>query len=342
VYERNAPAVVNITSAAVTQSASGQSQVGLGNGTGVIVDDQGHIVTNNHVIEDATQLGVTFQRGVTVPAELVGRDPDNDLAVIRVDPQGHTADGAGITDLLQPATLGDSDNVTIGSTAIAMGSPLGLQQTVTEGIVSAIRNPLEDSIAEQIELLGGVVQTDAAINPGNSGGPLFNAAGEVIGINVAILSGSGGNIGIGFAIPVDVVKRVAPELIQNGCYRHPYLGVTTIALSRLGTGLKQQLGIPPNQMGLLVQESSAAAAQAGIRGGTQTLAVGSSGVTLQTGGDLILAVDGRPLASAGELRAYVENTKRPGDTITVTISRDGQEQPVQVQLRQRPDQQDCP
>src|SRR5205085_1245319 len=184
----------------------------------------------------------------TVRADLLGRDPDNDLAVIKVDPNATDADGKAIADRIKPVTLGDSDQVTIGETAVAIGSPLGLQQTVTEGIVSARRNPGEESPVpgNQLDLLGGAIQTDAAINPGNSGGPLFNAAGQVIGVNSSILSQSGGNEGVGFSIPINVVKRVTAELIQNGRYRHPLVGVSSIALTDLSPQAKQQLGLSPN------------------------------------------------------------------------------------------------
>jgi S1-C subfamily serine protease len=338
VYQQNGPSVVNIASRAVVRSRFGPAQQTQGVGSGFILDADGRIVTNNHVVQDAAQLTVTFQDQTTVPAQLLGRDPDNDLAVIQVDPNATDDEGRPIRDRLQPITLGDSDQVRIGEQAIAIGSPLGLQQSVTAGIVSALRSPGEDSQVpgQQLDLLGGAVQTDAAINPGNSGGPLFNSTGQVIGVNTAILSQSGGNEGIGFAIPVNVVKRVVPELIENGRYAHPLIGVTSISLSAIGQGVKQQLGLPTNQKGLLVQEVSAGAAQAGIRGGTRVVGVG--GDQLRVGGDIIVAVDGRPVATGGDLRAYVENTRRSGDTVVVTVLRDGQHVDLPVTLTERPAQ----
>src|SRR5205085_6090926 len=189
----------------------------------------------------------------TVRADLLGRDPDNDLAVIKVDPNATDSDGRAIADRIRPITMGDSEQVTIGETAVAIGSPLGLAQTVTEGIISARRNPGEESPVpgDQLNLLGGAIQTDAAINPGNSGGPLFNAAGQVIGVNSAILSQSGGNEGVGFAIPTSTVVRVVPELIQSGTYRHPFLGVTAVSLSAISQSARQQLGLAPAQKGIL-------------------------------------------------------------------------------------------
>ena len=338
VYERNAGSVVNITSTALARTPLGPAEQ-QGSGSGFVLDAEGRIVTNNHVVQDADQLNVTFKNNATVPASLVGRDPDNDLAVIRVDPAAQDTRGRPIRELLKPVTLGNSDQVVIGTDAIAIGSPLGLPQTVSAGIISAIRSPLETGRG-QVDLLGGAVQTDAPINPGNSGGPLFNAVGEVIGINTAILSQSGGNVGIGFAIPINVAKRVVPELIQHGCYRHPYIGVSSLSLARLGQSLKQQLGIPPNQIGQLVQEATAGAAQAGIRAGSR--AVTLDGRPVRVDGDIIVAIDGQEVTTGGELRGYIENTKRPGDVVTLTVLRDGNQHDMRVTLRERPDQQACP
>jgi S1-C subfamily serine protease len=348
VYQQNGASVVNITSIAVIRSRAGQTaEQPQGIGSGFMIDDQGRIVTNNHVVQDADQLAVAFQDRTSVPATLVGRDPDNDLAVIQVDPNATDDQGQAIRSRIKPVTMGDSDQVTIGETAIAMGSPLGLQQTVTEGIVSARRNPGEESPLGQgqgqgqlPDILGGAIQTDAAINPGNSGGPLFNASGQVIGVNSAILSQSGGNEGIGFSIPVNVVKRVAPELIQTGHYRHPQVGVTSIALADLSPQVKQQLGIPANQKGLLVQSVTAGAQQAGIQAGNRRVSIG--GDTIQAGGDIIVAVDGQPVTTGGDLRGYIENTKHPGDSVRITVLRNGQRSDVTVTLSERPQQQQTP
>jgi S1-C subfamily serine protease len=188
--------------------------------------------------------------------------------------------------------------------------------------------------AAHLDLLGGAIQTDAAINPGNSGGPLFNAGGQVIGVDSAILSQSGGNEGIGFAIPSNTVRRVVPELIQNGRYRHPVLGVAAIPLTLIGSGARQQLGLSPTDKGLLVIESSGPAAQAGIQGGNRPVAI--NGALIPAGGDIIVALDGRPVTTTGELRAYIENNKHPGDPVTVTIIRNGQRMDVTVTLGERP------
>jgi 2-alkenal reductase len=338
VYQMNGASVVNITSLAVVRTRQGQSAQPQGIGSGFMLDSDGRIVTNNHVVQDAAQLNVTFQDKSTVPATLVGRDPDNDLAVIQVDPNTTDDQGASIRSRIKPVTLGDSDDVIIGETVVAIGSPLGLQQTVTQGIVSARRTPGEDTgpAGDSLDLIGGAIQTDAAINPGNSGGPLFNAAGMVIGVNSAILSQSGGNEGIGFAIPINVVKRVSPELIANGRYRHPLLGVSTLSIAQIGTAAKQQLGIPPNVKGLLVVEVSAGAQQAGIQPGTRQINIG--GDMIPTGGDIIVAIDGQPIGAGGDLRAYIENNKHPGESAVITIVRNGQRQDVAVTLSERPAQ----
>jgi S1-C subfamily serine protease len=343
VYQQNGASVVNITSLAVLsgfgfgQAQQPQQAQPQGIGSGFFIDTDGRIVTNNHVVQDADQLAVTLQDKTTIPAQLLGRDPDNDLAVIKIDPNATDSDGHAISDRIKPVSLGDSDQVTIGETAVAIGSPLGLAQTVTEGIISARRNPGENSAvpgAQIADILGGAIQTDAAINPGNSGGPLFNAGGQVIGVNSSILSQSGGNEGVGFAIPINVVKRVAPELIQSGKYSHPQLGVSTIALTDLSPQAKQQLSLSPTQKGLLVEQVTAGAQQAGIQAGTRRAQLGNQ--TIMVGGDIIVAIDGQPVTTGGDLRGWIENNKHPGDTTTVTVLRNGQRQDVQVTLSERP------
>jgi S1-C subfamily serine protease len=339
VYQQNGASVVNITSLALIASRSGQQQQQpQGIGSGFVIDADGRIVTNNHVVQDADQLAVTLQDKTTIPAKLLGRDPDNDLAVIQIDPNATDSDGRAIRDRIKPTNLGDSDQVIIGETAVAIGSPLGLQQTVTEGIVSARRNPGEEASVpgNSLDLLGGAIQTDAAINPGNSGGPLFNAAGLVIGVTSSILSQSGGNEGVGFAIPINVVKRVAPELIQTGRYRHPQIGVSSIPLADLSPQAKQQLGLPPTQKGLLIQQVTAGAQQAGLKPGTRRANLANE--TIVTGGDIIVAIDGQPVTTGGDLRGWIENTKHPGDIAIVTVLRDNQRQDVSVTLSERPAQ----
>ncbi len=321
VYDQNGPKVVNINSLAIVRTSTGPATRPTGAGSGFVYDTDAHIITNDHVVQDASQLLVTFQDGTARPAELVGRDPENDLAVIRVtNPPS-----------VQPVALGDSDQLRIGQTALAIGSPLGLQQTLTQGIVSAVRPPDDDSGAGSIPLPGGAVQTDASINPGNSGGPLFDTAGQVIGVNTVIATLSGGSQGLGFAIPINVVKRIVPELIQYGRYRHPELGIAGLPLAALGRQTRQQLGIPPDvEEGVLVLQVSGAAQQAGIQAGSTSMQAG--GQPIVAGGDIVVAIDGHAAGTPGQLRAYVENNKRPGDTVTVTVLRNGQRLDVPVTL----------
>jgi S1-C subfamily serine protease len=309
VYDDNGPRVVNIVSTALVATPLGPSTQPQGFGSGFVYDTSGHIVTNDHVIQDPQQLRVTFKDRTSAPATLVGRDPQTDLAVLSVD----------VPPSASPVKLGDSDSLRIGQAAFAIGSPLGLQQTMTQGIVSALRDPGEDVSGSPI-LLGGVVQTDAAINPGNSGGPLFNADGEVIGVNTAIFTQSGGSEGLGLAIPINVVKRIVPDLIQNGYYPHPQLGVTGIAVSSLGEQARRQLAVAPSvDGGVLVVNVTDPAREAGIQAGSSPVIVGS--VRAAAGGDVVVAIDGKPVNTPVELRGLVSNFYRPGDQVTVRVAR---------------------
>jgi S1-C subfamily serine protease len=323
VYDANGPRVVNIVSTALVSTPLGPATLPQGFGSGFLYDTSGHIVTNDHVVEDVNQLRVTFKDQTSVPATLVGRDPETDLAVLAI--QNPPA--------ISPVTLGDSDALRIGQMAFAIGSPLGLQQTMTQGIVSALRDPGE-AVSGSPLLLGGVVQTDAAINPGNSGGPLFNAAGQVIGVNTAILTQGGGSEGLGLAIPINVVKRIVPDLIQSGSYQHPMLGINGIAVSLLGEQARQQLGVAPGvEEGVLVADVSDPARQAGIRAGTTPVNVGS--VRTAAGGDVVVSVDGRQVNTPVELRGLVSNFYRPGDQVTVRVNRGGAEVDIPVTLTAR-------
>ncbi len=328
VYDSNSPKVVNINTLALVRTSFGVTTQPQGVGTGFLYDTDAHIVTNDHVVGDANQLLVTFKDGTATSAELLGRDPYLDLAVIHVDkmPSG-----------VQPVSLGDSDRLRIGQIALAIGSPLGLQQTLTQGIVSAVRLPDQDPSTGAIDLPSGAVQTDASINPGNSGGPLFDADGNVIGVNTAILSQSGGSQGIGFAIPINVVKRVIPELIKYGIYRHPQIGIAGVPLAAIGRQNRQQLGIPVDvEEGVLVLQVSGGAQQAGIQPGTMSLQGG--GQPTITLGDIVVALDGRAVATPGQMIGFIENNKRPGDNVTVTVVRNGQRTDVPVMLGERPQQ----
>lgn len=312
IYETYSPGVVSILV---------WTDFGNGSGSGFVYDKQGHIVTNNHVVEGATQVEVDFQSGLKVWADVIATDPDSDLAVLKVDVPA---------DALVPLTLGSSEDLKVGDTVLAIGNPYGLVGTMTTGIVSAKGRTME---SQRLSTSGGyfstgdIIQTDATINPGNSGGPLLNLKGEVIGINRAIqtsgLSTTGDpvNTGIGFAISVDIVKRVVPVLIAEGAYEYPYLGIS--ALEQLNLLQMELLGIT-NNTGAYVTDvvPGSPADVAGVRGATPTL-VDYQGqqVQMPTGGDLILAIDDRPVQVFGDLLSYVLLNKQPGDTVTLTVLR---------------------
>ncbi|MFQ5934137.1 MAG: S1C family serine protease, partial [Dehalococcoidia bacterium] len=252
-YQQITNSVVHITSTIYTLDFFMEVVPQQGTGSGFVWDDQGRIVTNNHVVEDADLIEVVLPDGTTVEAELLGRDPNTDLAVIQIDvPE----------EKLNPVALGDSDQIRVGQLAIAVGNPFGLDRTVTTGVVSALGRTLR---ADNNRLIIDVIQTDAAINPGNSGGPLLNSSGEVIGINTAIFSPSGqGSVGLGFAIPINTAARWVPEMIEFGRARHPALGVTIFDLNnRLANALEISV-----TQGVLVQQVAPGgpADEAGIRG----------------------------------------------------------------------------
>jgi S1-C subfamily serine protease len=323
IYERVNPAVVNID---VAVEALGDLS-GIGSGSGFVIDKQGHIVTNNHVIEDANQMRVTFADGTTTEAELVARDEDSDLAVIQVDVD---------PDRLVPLELGNSSNLKVGQRVIAIGNPWDLGGTMTVGIVSALGRTLPGRLTADLGYysIPDLIQTDAAINPGNSGGPLLDSRGRVVGVNTAIRSEDRSNSGVGFAVPVDIVKRVVPALIDEGRYRYPYLGITAngnVTVADLATELDL-----PVQHGVLVSEVSPEqpAARAGLRGGTREYIILGQPVTI--GGDIILAIDGYELRDFDDLIAYLVRETSVGQEVSLTVLRDGETLQVPVTLGERP------
>jgi len=306
--------------------------VAIGQGSGFVIDEEGHIITNYHVVEGATDIEVAFSNGMRFTGEVIGTDLDSDLAVIRVE-----MSGSGIS----PLALGDSIDVRVGESVIAIGNPYGLSGTMTVGIISA-RGRLLDSMRAAPS--GGfftsadLIQTDAAINPGNSGGPLLNYSGEVIGINRAIRTENGesgllSNSGIGFAVPIDIVKRVVPYLIKDGRYDYPYLGI--VSREDLTLAERESLGFLPDVVGAYIIEISngGPAQAAGLRGGSSETDIAG----LPAGGDLITAVDDQPVRSFSDLLAYLLTYKSPGDSLDVTVLRDGQEITIPVELDQRPE-----
>jgi S1-C subfamily serine protease len=298
-----------------------QGQRGQGSGSGFILDNEGHIVTNNHVIADATKVTVVFYDGNESKAEIVGADDDSDLAVIRVDT---LADGA------HPLPLGDSDQVLPGEWVVAIGSPFGLGSSMTAGIVSAVGRTIPSGVTSFS--IPQAIQTDAAVNPGNSGGPLLNLEGEVIGVNAQIAGGSGGaNAGVGFAIPSSIVRRVAPELIANGAYEWPWLGIQGGSVNLL----IMEANDLPTQQGAYVDvvTPGGPAEAAGLQGSSGRLEI--DGLPIATGGDVVIEIDGVPVTDFGELLVSVAmNT--PGDDVELTILRDGERRRISVTLGRRP------
>jgi 2-alkenal reductase len=315
VYQSVVGSIVNVTIAANRQ--------GVGNGSGFVIDTDGHIVTNNHVVENADYIDVSFVNGLRVEAELVGRDPGADVAVIKVDPNT-----PGLT--LQPVAFADSDEVFVGQEVLAIGSPFLQDFTLTTGIVSATDRNID---AVDRFTIPKVIQTDAAINPGNSGGPLLNWAGQVIGMNTAILSASGTGSGVGFAVPANTVRRIVPYLIQDGEYRHAYLGITGAPLL---PPLREELNLPADFNGVMVGAviPDGPAAQAGVAGATAQIITPYG--RLPVDGDIITAIDGQLVVQMNDLIEYLEANTQPGSTVTLSIWRDGQQMDVPVTLQERP------
>lgn len=296
-------------------------------GSGFLLDDQGHIVTNNHVVEGAERIEISFTNGLIVAAEVVGTDADADLAVLKVEqlPEG-----------VQPLPLGDSAEVQVGQRAIAIGNPFGLQTTLTVGVVSARGRTLENRIASNNARysIADVIQTDAAINPGNSGGPLFNSRGEIIGVNTAIRSESGSFEGVGYAVPSNTVRKVTTALIENGVYEHPYLGLAFSSLP-LTTIVADELSLPVSQ-GVFVSEvvEGGPSDQAGVQGGDDIQEI--NGDPYPVGGDIILKINDRQVNTSADIIDYLATDTEVGQTVTLTVLRDGQQQEIPVTLGARP------
>lgn len=326
VYQVTAPAVVNITNRGSVYDRFMGAVPQEGTGSGFVYDTEGHIVTNYHVVENAQQLLVTLADGQTYEAQIVGTDPINDLAVISVD---------GAKSLPEPLVVGDSDSLQVGQFVLAIGNPFGLEQTLTTGVVSALGRVIQSP--EDNRFIGEAIQTDAAINPGNSGGPLLDLSGQVIGVNSQIISPSGASSGIGFAVSASTVRRVVPQLISNGKYSHPWLGVQLLSLTTANVNALKEAGVGvPVDSGVLVLEAVAGgpADKAGIRGGSREVRIGNYQVPVD--GDIIVAIDGQALASSQDLTVYLETETTVGDTVELSIVRNGEEQVVQVVLGEQP------
>ena len=316
VYKALSPGVAFITTSVVGADFYGQEfERERGSGSGSVIDNQGHILTNYHVIEGAQKLTVSLGGDKVFPAKIVGGDPDTDLAVIKIEPPRE-----GLT----VVQLGDSDKLAVGQKVLAIGNPFGLDRTLTTGVISGLQRPIR---ARNNRPIDAAIQTDASINPGNSGGPLLDKFGRMIGINSQILSPAGGSVGVGFAVPVNTAKRVIPQLIQFGEVRRPKLGVDAISVKRL-----QEQGVDlPVEGGLLLRAvvNGGAAQQAGLRG----LSRDSSGDIVL--GDIVTAIDGETVNDIDDLYRYLDK-KQIGGTIQVQIYRDGKTQSVPVKLTASP------
>ncbi|MGC9360806.1 MAG: S1C family serine protease [Anaerolineae bacterium] len=337
VYELANPAVVNITTLTRLSHLYGYYRPGYeqdqedtlvprGEGSGWVYDDQGHIVTNNHVVEGAEQVMVTFWNDVAAVAEVVGTDPDSDLAVIRVDVDG---------ELLHPLTLADSKQLRVGDRVVAIGNPYGLEGTMTTGIVSALGRlmPTAQTADGGRYTLPDIIQTDAAINPGNSGGPLLDLQGNVVGVNTAITSPTGAFSGVGFAVPSSTVAKVVPSLIAQGYYEHPWLGVTTFTLT---PAYNEAAGLSADQRGVLVLEVTRGgpADEAGVKPCDETIKY--MGSEAPAGGDIIVGIDGRQVDKFDDLISYLSREVEAGQHITLTVLRDGQALDLSVTVGVRP------
>ena len=319
VYRQASPAVANILTKATEYDFFMDPVPVEGAGSGFVIDTKGYILTNNHVVEGAQTIEVVLGDQSRYPAKVVGADPRNDVALIKIEPKKKP---------LVALSLGDSSTIQVGQKVLAIGNPFGFQSTLTTGVISALGRTVQTS---QTTFIDQAIQTDAAINRGNSGGPLINSHGEVIGINSAIYTPTGTTAGIGFAIPINTAKRIAHDLITDGRVHQAFLGVSSYAV---GGGLAEALDLPV-QEGLLVQTVARGgpAAQAGLHGGDRVAQLGMR--RFYVGGDVIVAIDGQKVASELDVN-LVLNKKRPGDSIEVTVYRGGKKIEIPVKLGERP------
>jgi S1-C subfamily serine protease len=294
-----------------------------GEGSGFVYDKQGHIVTNYHVVQDAEILEVSFMDGLIVRAKRIGGDPDSDIAIIKVDVD---------QSILFPVTFGNSDKSFVGQRAITIGNPFGQTWSLTSGVVSAVGRTLQSG--NSLFSIPEMIQTDAAINPGNSGGPLLDSAGNVLGVNTMILSQSRSSSGVGFAVPVNIVKMVVPQLIETGKYIYPWLGVT---LSNISLDIIEAMQLDIKQRGALVISviEDSPAANAGIRS-SQNVLEGSSQYN-GIGGDIVVSIEGAEVKNSGDVISYLVKNTQPKDRITLRVLRENTIIPIEVILEPRPE-----
>jgi len=319
IYEKLNEAVVNVTSVSFEYNWFLEPIPREGTGSGSIIDQKGYVLTNYHVIKNANELSVTLADGSNYKGDIIGVDPENDLAVIKFDPEGRR---------LTTISFGSSANLRVGQKVLAIGNPFALDRTLTTGIVSGLGRPVRTDTGL---LIKEMIQTDASINPGNSGGPLLNSKGEMIGINTMIYSPSGGSVGIGFAVPVDTAKRVVPDLLRYGKVQRGWIDIVPV---QLFPALVRYADLNVSE-GILVSEvePGSNAEQAGLKAGTQAVRYGRSIINL--GGDIIVEVDGTPIATLMDLLGALEDNK-PGETVEVKVLRGRREQTLYVKLSTRP------
>ena len=316
IYDNAVPSVVAIR----VERTQGLSSAGVG--SGFVWSEDGHIITNNHVVDGVDRIVVAFADGSEYRAELLGGDQASDIAVLKIDP-GDRA--------LRPLTLSDSDDLRVGQTAVALGTPFGHRFTMTTGIVSAVGRTVRSGSSSYSN--PEIVQTDAPLNPGNSGGPLLNRSGEVIGINAQISTPTGVNSGVGFAVPINTAKRVAPSLIQDGSYRYSYLGISAATLN---PDLAEANSLPVNTKGALLVDivRDSPADEAGLTAGERQ---NVDGTPYWIGGDVVTAIDDVPVTGIDDLVTYLVTETRPGDDIVLDLIREGGERAeVRVVLGARP------
>ena len=322
IYEKDSPGVAFIRAEVVQRTQSPfdifpQSQRGTATGSGFVIDDSGDILTNAHVVEGATKVTVDLG-DKSYDAKIVGRDPSSDVALLKVSASKND---------LHPLQLGNSSDARVGDPVVAIGNPFGLDRTVTTGIVSALQRKIEAPNGFSIE---HVIQTDAAINPGNSGGPLIDGLGRVIGINSQIATAGGnGNIGIGFAIPINTAKKIADQIKKNGAVQHAYVGITGVTIT---SSMSQSLNLPTDK-GVLIQRAIGPAKKAGVKGGDTQVTLGGNDLVL--GGDVLTAIDGKTVKSMDDVISIVDS-KKPGDQITLELLRGKTQRTATVTLGNRP------
>jgi S1-C subfamily serine protease len=321
IYEALNEAVVNITTIITSNNWFMQPVPQEGTGSGSIIDEEGRVLTNYHVIKGARELIVTLADGQDYEAKVVGSDPENDLAIIQFNPEGK---------LLVTIPLGASEGLKIGQKVLAIGNPFGFERTLTTGIVSGLGRPVQTGDGRVIQKM---IQTDASINPGNSGGPLLNSKGEMIGINTVIYSTTGGSVGVGFAVPIEIAKRVVPELLAYGEVRRGWIDISPI---QLFSSLVRVADLPVNE-GVLISavKPNSLAAKAGLKGGDINRPLRMGRTTILLGGDIIVEIDGMPIKSIADLYNALEDNK-PGETVDVLAVRDKTRKTFQVTLSERP------